>query len=63
MNFTLLGILTILGMLAGTLGLLEVGRRFGIRRLAQDPEGAKAGAGAVEGAVFRLMGLLIAFRF
>jgi len=63
MSLTLLGILTVLGMLAGTLGLLEVGRRFGVRRLAQDPEGAKAGAGAVEGAVFGLMALLIAFTF
>jgi len=63
MDFTLLGILTVLGMLAGTLALLEVGRRLGVRRLAQDPEGAKAGAGAVEGAVFGLMALLIAFTF
>jgi hypothetical protein len=62
-NFTSFGILTILGMLAGTLGLLEVGRRFGLRRSIQDPEGAKAGTGAMEGAVFGLMGLLIAFTF
>ena len=63
MNFTLFGILTVLGMLAGTLGLLEVGRRFGARELARDPEGAKGGSGAVEGAVFGLMALLIAFTF
>ena len=49
--------------MAGTLGLLEVGRRFGERRRAQDPEGTKAGAGAMEGAGFGLMGLLIAFTF
>jgi hypothetical protein len=47
----------------GILLLLEVGRRIGIRRLAKDPEGARAGAGAVEGAVFALLGLLIAFTF
>ena len=63
MSFTLLGFLTVFGMLAGTLGLLEVGRRLGLRRLARDPESAKAGAGAMEGAVFGLMGLLIAFTF
>ena len=63
MNFTALGILTVLAMLAATLCLLEIGRRLGVRRLAQDPEGAKAGAGAVDGAVFGLMGLLIAFTF
>src|SRR5216117_2664330 len=42
---------------------LEIGRRLGIRRLARDPEGAMAGLGAVEGAVFGLYGLLIAFTF
>ncbi len=42
---------------------LEIGRRLGLRRLAEDPEGARAGAGAVEGAVFALFGLLIAFTF
>jgi hypothetical protein len=43
--------------------VLEMGRRLGTHRMAQDPEGAKAGAGAVEAAVFGLMGLLIAFTF
>jgi ABC-type glycerol-3-phosphate transport system permease component len=42
---------------------LEIGRRIGLRRLAVDPEGARAGASAVEGAVFALFGLLIAFTF
>jgi ABC-type glycerol-3-phosphate transport system permease component len=42
---------------------LEIGRRIGLRRLADDPEGARAGASAVEGAVFALFGLLIAFTF
>jgi hypothetical protein len=42
---------------------LEIGRRIGLRRLAEDPEGARAGASAVEGAVFALFGLLIAFTF
>ena len=63
MNLMLLGILAVLGILAGTWCLLEVGRRFGARQLAQDPEGAKSGTGAIEAAVFGLMGLLIAFTF
>ena len=46
-----------------TLIFMEVGRRFGRRRLSEDPEGARAGASAVEGAVFALFGLLIAFTF
>jgi len=46
-----------------TLILLELGRRLGRRRLAEDSEGARAGTGAVEGAVFALFGLLLAFTF
>ena len=43
--------------------LLEVGRRVGRRRMEQDTEGARAELGAVDGAVFALLGLLIAFTF
>jgi hypothetical protein len=50
-------------MLVGMLICLEIGRRAGIRRLAGDPEGAMSGFGTVEGAVFGLFGLLIAFTF
>jgi hypothetical protein len=46
-----------------TLIMLELGRRMGLRRMTQDPEGARAGTGAVEGAVFALFGLLLAFSF
>jgi len=63
MNLVTLGALTIFGMFAATMCLLEIGRRIGKRRLAKDPDGAKAISGAVEGAVFGLMGLLIAFTF
>jgi len=63
MNYAYL-ILLIAGLLFPvTLITMEVGRRLGLRRLAQDPEGARAGVGAVEGAVFALFGLLIAFTF
>ncbi len=47
----------------GMLLSLELGRRFGTRKLAIDPEGARAGSGTVEGAVFALFGLLVAFTF
>jgi hypothetical protein len=43
--------------------LLELGRRLGGRQQRRDDEGSRAGLGAVEGAVFALMGLLIAFTF
>jgi hypothetical protein len=52
-----------LGLFIGMLFLLEIGRRIGIRRLTNDPEGVRAGTGAIEGAVFALLGLLIAFTF
>jgi hypothetical protein len=47
----------------GMLILLAVGRRIGARRLAADPDGARTRLGAVEGALFGLLGLLIAFTF
>jgi len=50
-------------MFIGMLGFLEMGRRIGRWRLAQDPEGADKGIGAVDGAVFALFGLLLAFTF
>lgn len=51
------------GLLVVMLVSLELGRRIGIRRRKADPEGAGVGLGAIEGAVFGLMGLLIAFTF
>ncbi|KIH81224.1 hypothetical protein [Pseudomonas batumici] len=42
---------------------IEIGRRIGARHLALDPEGARTGTGAIEGAVFGLLALLIAFTF
>ena len=50
-------------LLAAMLLALEGGRRLGLRRRRDDPEGSHAGVGALEGAVFALMGLLIAFTF
>jgi len=47
----------------GMLVMLEAGRRLGRRRLAADPESAKEGMGPVEGSVFGLLGLLVAFTF
>jgi hypothetical protein len=62
-NVSLIALLTILGMVAGTLSMLEVGRRVGRRRMERDPESAKASTGAIDGAIFGLLGLLIAFTF
>jgi hypothetical protein len=43
--------------------LLELGRHIGIRRRRKNPEAAAKESGAVEAAIFGLMGLLIAFTF
>ena len=51
------------GFLLAIFVLLEVGRRIGMYRRRIDPEGSSSGLGALEGAVFGLMGLLIAFTF
>jgi hypothetical protein len=51
------------GLLAGMLVMLEVGRRVGSARIRRDPQGAHEGTGAIEGAFFALLGLLIAFTF
>jgi hypothetical protein len=51
------------GLFVGMIALLEAGRRLGRARQQRDEEGARAGLGAVEGAIFALMGLLVAFTF
>src|SRR5262245_47987101 len=63
MNRTLISVWFAGGLFLGMVLLLEVGRRLGQRRQSLDAEGGRAGLGAVEGAVFALMGLLIAFTF
>lgn len=63
MDRILAAALIAVGLFLGMLLLLEVGRRIGTRQLRRDPDGARAGTGVIEGAVFALLGLLIAFTF
>ena len=63
MNYTLFAPLFTLSLLFGMLLCLEVGRRIGLRRRAQAADGTVPGNGAMEGAVFALLGLLVAFSF
>ena len=63
MSYTLEASLSAAGLFFGMLLLLEVGRRIGFARQARYPESAQKGSGAVEGAIFGLLGLLIAFTF
>jgi len=50
-----------LGLFAGVLLALVIGRAVGMRRMRNDAEGARAGVRALQGAVFGQMGLLYAF--
>jgi hypothetical protein len=61
MHYTLLGVSVAVVLFLGMLVLLELGRRVGQRRLAADTEAA--GVGVIDGAVFALLGLLLAFTF
>lgn len=56
-------IIVALGLLVGLLVLLEVGRRVGQRQRAAAGDASNEGLGALSGAVFGLMGLLVAFTF
>lgn len=51
------------GLFAGMVGCILLGRALGLRRMAADPDGAFAGLGAIDAAVYALLGLLIAFTF
>ncbi len=62
-NFSMITLLLFAGLLLALLVAAEIGRRIGIARIARDPEGLPKGVGAVEGAVFALLGLLLAFSF
>lgn len=61
MNYTLYGFLLAGSLFFGMLIVIEVGRRIGVRRRAEDPEGGRAGFGTIEAAVLALLGLLLAF--
>lgn len=51
------------GLFFGMLLFLEIGRRTRLRRLKEDSETSPEGISSIDGAVFALLGLLIAFTF
>ena len=63
MHLTFLALAAAVALLLVMMALFELGRRFAIARRAKDPEGAGKGTGAVEAAIFGLLGLLFAFTF
>ncbi len=56
-------VLYTLFLFLGMLILLEVGWRFGVKRRPNESEGERSSLGTVEGAVFALFGLMVAFTF
>jgi hypothetical protein len=63
MTLALSAMAAALALLLGMLGMHLLGRRVGQARLRRDAASAELGSGAVEAAVFGLLGLLLAFTF
>jgi hypothetical protein len=63
MVFVLFSVGLALGLFISMLVFLEVGRRLGVRRLAERGSADSAGVGVVDGAVYGLLALLIGFTF
>jgi len=63
MNPVIWAILLSTVVFSGTLGCLELGYRWGHRSIAKESELAHEGIGAIEAAVFALLGLLLGFSF
>lgn len=62
-NIPLFGMIFAIALAIGIITLLEAGRRIGARRLAMEGKSASSGLGTIEGAIFGLMGLILAFSF
>ncbi|NTU45519.1 MAG: DUF4239 domain-containing protein [Chlorobiaceae bacterium] len=63
MTFTVIIVLLFAALFCGMMLSTEIGRRIGQRTLHRNPDGLAKGIGPVEGAVFGLLGLIIAFTF
>lgn len=63
MNMVLMGALFSGALFVGILLLLALGRRIGTRNLKEEGEVSSKGLGALEGAIFALLGLVLAFTF
>lgn len=62
-NFLIVVPLLCVGLFLGMLLFIDIGRRIGARQRSADPDGAHLGVGVVDGAVFTLLALIIAFTF
>ena len=62
MNVNAMALVFLVALCAALFVMLETGRRLGLKRRQEDPEGV-AGLSAIDGAIYGLLGLLIAFTF
>lgn len=62
-HFTLVSASLAFGLFLGMLLFLEAGRWMGARHVASASDGEAAGIGTLEGSIFALLGLLIAFTY
>jgi hypothetical protein len=63
MDFTFLAMAVAAGLFIAVLAFLEIGRRVGCAALSKEAKEPAPGAGAIDAAVYGLLGLLIAFTF
>jgi hypothetical protein len=63
MNPFLIAALFVLAMFASMMLFMEIGRRIGIAGIEREPDGQPKGIGSSEGAIFGLLGLVLAFTF
>jgi hypothetical protein len=63
MNPFLVATSLVLGMFLSMMLFMEIGRRIGVAGLAREPDGQPKGIGSSGGAIFGLLGLVIAFTF
>lgn len=53
----------LLAMFVSMMLFMEIGRRIGVAGFAREPDGQPKGIGSSEGAIFGLLGLVLAFAF
>ena len=62
-HFSFLAIAVVAGLFLGMVAFLEIGRRLGVRQMAEKGTLARAGVGVADSTVYALLALLLGFAF